>query len=117
LRLDGSCDGNPAVIRGDAPSQAEWDQYYPQTDLCPAGQILRIEDPFMNLDDRYISGTDFSVFFDKETSWGDFGFRYQSSILDKFTQTASGPAAEIVAADEAGLFANTSVDVTGFESF
>ena len=116
LRLDGSCEGNSAVIRGNAPSQAEWDQYFPDTNLCPAGQILRIEDPFMNLDDRYISGTDFSLFFDKETSWGDFGFRYQSSILDKFTQTSSGPAAEIVAADEAGLFANTSVDVTGFES-
>lgn len=116
LRLDGSCEGNSAVIRGNAPSQAEWDQYFPDTNLCPAGQILRIEDPFMNLDDRYISGTDLSLFFDKETSWGDFGFRYQSSILDKFTQTSSGPAAEIVAADEAGLFANTSVDVTGFES-
>ena len=116
LRLDGSCEGNSAVIRGNAPSQAEWDQYFPDTNLCPAGQILRIEDPFMNLDDRYISGTDLSLFFDKETSWGDFGFRYQSSILDKFTQTSSGPAAEIVAADEAGLFTNTSVDVTGFES-
>jgi len=116
LRLDGSCEGNSAVIRGNAPSQAEWDQYFPDTNLCPAGQILRIEDPFMNLDDRYISGTDLSLFFDKETSWGDFGFRYQSSILDKFTQTSSGPAAEIVAADEAGLFTNTSVDVSGFES-
>ena len=116
LRLEGSCEGNPAVIRAQAPTQAVWDQYFPGTDLCPAGEILRVEDPFMNLDDRYISGTDFSLFFDKETSWGDFGFRYQSSIMDKFTQTSSGPSAEIVAADEAGIFGNSSVEVTGFES-
>ena len=116
LRQDGSCEGNPAVIRSQAPTQAVWDEYFPNSDLCPAGEILRVEDPFMNLDDRYISGTDFSLFFDKETSWGDFGFRYQSSIMDKFTQTASGPAAEIVAADNAGVFGNSTVEVTGFES-
>jgi len=115
LRLDGSCDGNPAVIRDVAPSQAVWDQYFPNTNLCPAGEILRIEDPFMNLDDRYISGTDISLFFDHETEWGDFAFRYQISILGDFYQAASGPAAEIVAADEEGLFAGSSVDVAGFD--
>ena len=115
LRLDGSCEGNPAVIRDEAPSQAVWDQYFPNTNLCPAGEILRIEDPFMNLDDRYISGTDISLFFDHETEWGDFAFRYQISILSDFYQTASGPTAEIVAADEEGLFTGSSVDVTGFE--
>ena len=57
-------DGNPAVIRDVAPSQAVWDQYFPNTNLCPLGEILRIEDPFMNLDDRYISGTDISLYFD-----------------------------------------------------
>ena len=116
LRLDGSCEGNPAVIRDQAPSQAEWSSYFPDTSLCPAGQILRVEDTFMNLDDRYISGTDFSLFYNVETNWGEFGFNYQSTLMKKFTQTASGPAAEIVAADEAGLFTGTSVNVTGFDS-
>jgi outer membrane receptor protein involved in Fe transport len=114
LRLDGSCEGNPAVIRDAAP--ADWDTYYANSTLCPTGQILRIEDQFMNLDDRYISGRDFSFFFDKETSWGDFGFKYQSTIIDKFTQEPGGPAAAVIAADEAGLFAGSNLDITGFSN-
>ena len=114
LRLDGSCEGNPAVIRDAAP--ADWDTYYANSTLCPTGQILRIEDQFMNLDDRYISGSDFSFFFDKETSWGDFGFKYQSTIIDKFTQEPGGPAAAVIAADEAGLFAGSNLDVAGFSN-
>ena len=68
IRAEGGpseCTGNPFVIRGDfipdndedsLTNNADWD-----SNFCKSGMVQRVEDVYVNLDDRTLSGTDMVI--------------------------------------------------------
>jgi len=113
MRLEGGpseCTGNPAVERSPAdPSTAS---FFAAKGLCNAGEVIRINDVYTNLDTRTLGGTDLTVQYDFFTNYGDFGFKYQLSKTDEFSQTAGGNVSKIVAAAEAGKL--PGIVISGF---
>ena len=110
MRLQGGiaeCIGNPAVERSPAdPSTAS---IFAASGLCNAGEVIRVNDIYTNLDTRIIGGTDLAILYDFYTNFGDFGIKYQHSRTDEFSQTAGGNAAKIVAASDAGTLPGIAV--------
>ena len=85
MRLEGGpteCDGNPAIER--SPAQIVTASYFAAKGLCNAGEIIRINDKYANLDTRLIGGKDLTFLYDLYTDKGEFGFKYQHSRLDEF---------------------------------
>ena len=110
MRLQGGaseCVGNPAVER--SPADPATAPFFAAAGLCNAGEVIRINDIYTNLDTRIIGGTDLAVLYDFYTNFGDFGIKYQHSRTDEFSQTAGGNAATIVSASEAGLLPGIAV--------
>ena len=113
MRLEGGpseCTGNPSVERSPAdPSTAS---FFAAKGLCNAGEVIRINDVYVNLDTRTLGGTDLTVQYDFFTNFGDFGFKYQLSKTDEFSQTAGGNVSKIIAAAEAGKL--PGIVISGF---
>jgi iron complex outermembrane recepter protein len=87
LRRNGS--SNAAVIRS-APT-AEQIALYTGTSLAPAGDIIRVEDPYLNLDSRTSKGWDFGLAYNvPDFGIGNFRLRFNAARLDSFVQSA-GP--------------------------
>ena len=110
MRLQGGpseCNGNPAVER--SPADPATESFFAAAGLCNAGEVIRINDLYTNLDTRIIGGKDLAVLYNFYTNYGDFGFKYQHSKTDEFSQTAGGNAATIVSAAEAGLLPGIAV--------
>ena len=110
MRLQGGaseCVGNPAVER--SPADPATAPFFAAAGLCNAGEVIRINDIYTNLDTRIIGGIDLAVLYDFYTNFGDFGIKYQHSRIDEFSQTAGGNAATIVSASEAGLLPGIAV--------
>lgn len=99
LRLNG--DSNPAVVRA-APTP-EQQAAVVGTGLEAAGDILFVNDNYLNLDARTVQGWDFGLYYDlDDTPLGDFSFRVNAALLDKFFQGVSPNGAIINAASAAG---------------
>ncbi len=92
LRSQGSV--NPAIVRDPIDNE-----------------VVQINNQFMNLGIREISGVDFSIGYDWETSFGDFGVTLNAAKLRKFDQEADPISAMIIAAQESGNPA-TPVNIT-----
>jgi len=100
LRMQGS--SNPAVVR-DAPT-AEQAAAFTAAGLDPVGEILFVNDNYLNLDSRKVEGVDLGVYYEIDgTALGDFSFRFNAAYLDKFFQEISGAGQQINAAIDAGL--------------
>ena len=113
MRLEGGlteCTGNPAVER--SPADPATESFFADKGLCNAGEVIRINDQYANLDTRIIAGKDLAVLYDLYTNIGEFGIKYQHSKTDEFSQTAGGNAARIVAGSEQGLY--PGIAVVGF---
>ena len=83
---------NPAVVRAD-PTQEEID-LFAGTSLAPAGEILFVDDPYLNLDSRTSKGWDFGLFYNvPDFGIGKFRLRFNAARLESFFQSA-GPAAQ-----------------------
>ena len=109
LRVQGS--SNPNVIRA-APTDEEI-ALYTAAGLTPAGEILEVQDQFVNLELREFEGVDFGVIWGFDTdSFGNFDFKINAAYLREAFQNASPPAAQLLAAIEAGTI-NDAVDVPG----
>ena len=63
--------------------------------ICPAGEQDIIRDEYLNLATREVEGTDIVIYYDLETSLGDFNFTFASSSTDKFYQTPIARFTEI----------------------
>ena len=79
-------------------------------------------EPYRNLATRTVKGTDFSVYYNFETSLGEFGITFQSSITDEFEQEPSAEFTRIEAAVNNGtLPAYTTIsgygDLLGVENY
>ena len=70
--------------------------------ICPAGEQDVIRDEYLNLATREVEGTDITILYDFDTSFGDFKIVFQSSVTDKFYQTPTGDFTEISNAINSG---------------
>ncbi len=92
---------NPAVVRDD-PDTDDVASYL-TAGICPAGDIDIVDDDYLNLDTRTIEGYDVGVYYDTETSFGEFNFKFIGSFYDKYEQKGgSGIAAEVQSALDSG---------------
>lgn len=110
------CTGSEAVIRGNIPDPGSpEEQLFLDAGICAVGFALRVNDTYANLDTRKLRGHDIGLYYNKDTAFGDFDFRYVASRLDEFDQVASGPALELIKAIEDGVLP-ADITVVGFGS-
>ena len=108
-RLNGST--NPNVIR-EAPT-ADDIALFTGTSLAPAGAIIQVLDPYLNLDSRRSKGWDFGAFYRvPDFGLGDFRLRLNAARLESFVQSAGADGEELIAAIAAGVLP-TDVTVGG----
>ncbi len=103
---------NAAVLR-DPDIEPEVAAVYEAAGICPAGNVLRIDDRYANLDDRTVRGVDVGLYYDFETTVGRFYLKYNASFLLDFEQQPGGDSATLLAAQEAGVMP-LSIPVDGF---
>ena len=95
IRVNGGvneCTGNPFVVRGafipdddpDSPTyNANWD-----SNICQAGTVVRVNDAYVNLDDRTLEGTDYAIEYSVDTDYGSFAAKFMKVQFDSFEQEA-----------------------------
>jgi hypothetical protein len=92
---------NPAVVRAD-PDAGDI-AAFAGTGLTPVGDILFVDDNYLNLDERAVQGWDFGLYYDlDDTPLGDFSFKLNAAFLDKFFQGVSPNGAIINSAAASG---------------
>ncbi|MCR2833049.1 TonB-dependent receptor domain-containing protein [Parerythrobacter lacustris] len=92
-RLNGST--NPAVIRA-APT-ADDIALFTGTSLAPAGEILQVLDPYINLDSRVSKGWDFGLNYRvPDFGLGKFRLRLNAARLKSFVQSAGPESDELL---------------------
>ena len=105
-------EGNPAISRDDPDPDGE--AIYLAAGICPAGDIRFIDDRYANLDTREVEGFDVGVYYDFDTSFGDFSIRYVGSFLETFEQSPGGAASVLLEAQSAGVLPS-SYPIAGFD--
>ncbi len=86
-----SVQGNPEVVRSAFdPTDQDLIDGFMAAGLCPVGEVDFVSDRYANLDTRELSGIDVGMYFDFDTSYGQFDVRYNGSFYKTFLQTASG---------------------------
>ncbi len=92
---------DPAIGRD--PIDAEDIPFYLQAGVCPGGDVDYVDDSYTNLDKRTIEGWDVGVYYDRETSFGDFYFKFVGTFYEKYEQEgSSGIALEVQNALDSG---------------
>ena len=102
--------GNPAVSRDDL-SDLDSDElgYFSAAGLCPVGRSLVVKDEYLNMATRTIEGRDAVVYYDFETSLGDFALTYADSRTTTFEQTPTGSFNTLQAAIDDGTLPSYTV--------
>jgi len=99
LRMQGS--SNPAIVRA-APNSDD-EAFFAGTGLTPVGDILSIQDQFINLLPQTVEGVDFGVSWTKRrTAWGTFSVKFNASQLLAFSREPGDIVDSLYAAREAG---------------
>ncbi len=99
-RLNGST--NPNVQR--AAPDADQLALFAGTGLTPAGKIIQVLDPYLNLDSRASRGWDFGMFYNfPDFGAGDFRVRLNAARLTSFVQSAGPDAQELLDAIAEGI--------------
>ena len=109
IRLQGGpseCTGNPLVVRNsfvldDDPTSDTYTGNWNEN-LCKTGTVERVNDTYINLDNRTLKGTDVIIDYMVDTDWGEFSAKYVSTSYDDFYQEASGAALQIINAAKSG---------------
>jgi outer membrane receptor protein involved in Fe transport len=108
------CTGNTAVVRGDIPdSGSPEEQLFIDAGICPVGLAVRVNDQYANLDTRKVKGHDIGLYYTIDSRFGEWDLRYLGARLDDYTQVPSGPALELLAAQEAGVLP-PEISIAGF---
>ena len=114
LRSSGGCTGVSPVIRDDTSDIDETEaQYFANVGLCPVGRTSVIADEYINLATRTIEGRDLVIYYDIESSFGDFRFTYSNSETTRFDQVPTGDFNELQAAFDSGELP-AYIALTGF---
>lgn len=109
MRLNGG--SNPAVRRN-APDDDDRAAFL-GTGLDAVGDIVFVDDNYLNLDQRTVEGVDLGFYYDLNgTSFGDFSFRINGAYLKKFYQDVS-PAGLIINAAAAAGDIPATLNVSG----
>ena len=105
---------NPALVRDD-PDTDDVDSYL-LAGICPAGDIDIVADDYLNLDTRTIEGYDVGVYYDAETSFGEFNMKFVGSFYDKYEQNggSGGAAAEVQNAIASGELPDWITSLRGY---
>lgn len=99
-RLNGS--SNPNVIRAD-PTVDDI-ALFTGTSLAPAGAIIRVLDPYLNLDSRESKGWDFGVSYRlPESRFGNFRVQINAARLKSIFQSAGAEGKELLDAAAASI--------------
>ena len=121
IRVNGGvneCIGNPFVIRGDfipdddpeSPTyNATWDP-----NLCQVGTVQRVEDVYVNLDDRTLEGTDYAIEYSVDTDYGSFSAKFMSVQFDSFEQDAGALTQQLFDAAGTGGALEGLISPSGF---
>ena len=116
LRLqagNSNCDsvtGNTAVSRDDLSDLDEEELgYFANAGLCPVGRSLVVKDEYLNMATRTIEGRDAVVYYDFETSLGDFALTYADTRTTTFEQTPTGSFNTLQAAIDDGTLPSYTV--------
>jgi iron complex outermembrane receptor protein len=103
LRSSDGCTGIPQVLRDDTSNIDEQEaQYFANVGLCPVGRTDVVADEYLNLATRTIEGRDLVVYYDIESSMGDFRFTYSNSETTEFNQVPTGKFNQLQAAIDSG---------------
>jgi len=111
--LDVSAAGctNPAVIRN-APDTDDV-AAFAGTGLAPVGDIVLVNDNYLNLDQRNVEGVDLGLYYTLDnTPLGDFSFRVNAAYLADFYQEVS-PAGQVINAAAAAGDIPSQLGVSG----
>ncbi|QDH32886.1 TonB-dependent receptor [Porphyrobacter sp. YT40] len=93
---------NPAVVRADPT--AEQIALFEGTGLAAAGEILFVDDPYLNLDSRVSKGWDFGLFYNvPDFGAGDIRLRFNAARLTSFVQSAGNEGEELLEGINDGL--------------
>jgi iron complex outermembrane recepter protein len=93
---------NPLVNRRD-PTPEDL-LLFDGTGLAPAGEVVSINDRFINLQPQTVSGMDFGVNWTKRrTAWGTFIVNFNASKLEKFQRDPGDIVNELFAARASGV--------------
>jgi iron complex outermembrane receptor protein len=104
LRTQGS--SNPAVRRAAPDAQDIAD--FAGTGLAPVGDILFVEDNYLNLFPRRVEGVDLGLYYEIEgTPLGDFSAKINAALLQTFYAEPSPEAQQILDARAAGNISST----------
>ncbi len=95
---NGSCGtfvGNTAVVRDPTTIDAATQALYDAQGICAAGEVVRVDDNYANLDTRTIKGHDIAVYYEFDTRFGNFDMRYTGAWLDEYEQEGFWHSASI----------------------
>ena len=93
---------NPLVNR--AAPDADDVLLFTGTGIAPAGEVLSINDRFVNLQPQTVSGTDFAVYWTiEDPGFGSFEVNLNASRLDQFTRDPGPIVNMLFEAREAGV--------------
>ena len=104
--------GNPSVVRDPTSIDEEGQALFDAAGICAAGQVLRVNDTYVNLDNRTVEGHDLGIYWDDSYDWGDLSVRLVATWLDKYEQQTGGDAQQLVDAKAEGRLPD-SVPVVG----
>lgn len=119
IRAEGGaseCTGNPNVIRNSTPAELEDGVAWPSATLCPAGNVERILDYYVNADTRLIEGLDTSILYSVNTDYGRFKVKFVHVHYDTYQQDAGGDAKRLSDAGQPGGTLEGLAPVRGVES-
>jgi len=103
--------GDPLVVR-EAPDEGDL-AGFAAAGVCPFGDIKYIKNNYTNMAKRTVEGTDIGVYYNIETDYGEFDFRYNGTFLDEFEQKASGDFSALQAKKDSGEIPE-SIPLKGF---
>ncbi|MDG1165656.1 MAG: TonB-dependent receptor, partial [Porticoccaceae bacterium] len=109
----GSSVGNSSVIRDEDELDAGVIALFETAGICPVGRAYRVTDEYINMAKRTLEGQDIGIKYDFETSFGEFGIRYNASFTDTFKQVPTGDFSTIQAAQASGAIPSY-VNLKGF---
>jgi iron complex outermembrane receptor protein len=103
LRSSDGCTGVSSVIRDDTSDIDDTEaQYFANVGLCPVGRTDVVADEYLNLATRTIEGRDLVIYYDFESSIGDFRLTYSNSETTEFNQVPTGEFNALQAAFDSG---------------
>ncbi len=82
--------GNPAVLRGAITDDSVEVQGFLDAGLCPVGEVTAIQDTYANLDTRTLEGFDVGIYWNYDTDFGQFSFKWNGSFIEEFEQEPGG---------------------------